>query len=603
MRGIGCYRQPPEVAGPGSPSPGAERVQKLHLVGFTTDHEGLILSARRGARTGSYSLTIDDALEEAVEERRARREDEADNDDVVTGTRRSRVESALPVREIQARLRQGRSIAEVAKAAGVDAAWVDRFAPPILAERAQVIRKVRSVPLRRARLGPSVLPIGDAVRHHLADRGVSQTPDEFTAAWTARQVSEGRWAVRFTFHHRGQDQVLRFDLDDSTGEVSTADRASSLMGYVAPRPSTPTVTSADRSRPTKAAPEERPVAKRAVVSTGFRPDPTVKAVSRSAKERERAAVAMRKAAAKRAVEGERAAARMVRERREAAARREREEQAAAARAERVAAAAQRAADAAARARKAAAKKAAAEKAKASRSKASKAAATAHRATAKKATAKKATAKKAPAKKAPARKAPAKKAPAKKAPAKKAPARKATAKKATGAQKAPPQRTNAKTSAPSVTAPRSSARPSTVQEVVRPAPGKKAAGRTPSAAATAKAVAARAVAANAVVARSVPAERAPAPEPPVRAASAVPRSVRTDGPSTDGGRLTGAAENVYGTESARAMFRRGLVEQASGDVPVTNAARTRTEPPPNGAGLAAQQSGLDRPRRRRPLRAT
>ncbi|MGH9273633.1 MAG: septation protein SepH, partial [Acidimicrobiales bacterium] len=268
-------------------------MQKLHLVGFTTDHEGLILSARRGARSGSYSLTIDDALEEAVDERRARREEEPDHDDAVAGARRTRVESALPVREIQARLRQGRSIAEVARAAGVDADWVDRFAPPILAERAQVIRKVRSVPLRRARLGPSVLPIGDAVRHHLADRGISHTPDEFAAAWSARQVAEGRWAVRFTFHHRGHDQVLRFDLDDSTGEVSTADRASSLMGYVAPRTSAPTATSAERQRPAKPAPEERPIAKRAVVSTGFRPDPTTKAVSRSAKERERAAVAMR----------------------------------------------------------------------------------------------------------------------------------------------------------------------------------------------------------------------------------------------------------------------------------------------------------------------
>jgi hypothetical protein len=49
-------------------------VQKLHLVGFTTDQTGLILSARRGARSGGYTLALDDALAQAVEELRGRRE-------------------------------------------------------------------------------------------------------------------------------------------------------------------------------------------------------------------------------------------------------------------------------------------------------------------------------------------------------------------------------------------------------------------------------------------------------------------------------------------------------------------------------------------------
>ena len=47
-------------------------VQKLHLVGFTTDHEGLILSTRRGARSGSYRVVVDEELATAVEEARAR---------------------------------------------------------------------------------------------------------------------------------------------------------------------------------------------------------------------------------------------------------------------------------------------------------------------------------------------------------------------------------------------------------------------------------------------------------------------------------------------------------------------------------------------------
>ena len=34
-------------------------MQQLHLVGFTTDHEGLIFSARKGAKTGSFVLKLD----------------------------------------------------------------------------------------------------------------------------------------------------------------------------------------------------------------------------------------------------------------------------------------------------------------------------------------------------------------------------------------------------------------------------------------------------------------------------------------------------------------------------------------------------------------
>src|SRR4051795_7743895 len=47
--------------------PGA-RVQKLHLVGFTTDIEGLIFSSRRGSRSGGYMVVLDDRLLERIEE-------------------------------------------------------------------------------------------------------------------------------------------------------------------------------------------------------------------------------------------------------------------------------------------------------------------------------------------------------------------------------------------------------------------------------------------------------------------------------------------------------------------------------------------------------
>jgi hypothetical protein len=612
-------------------------VQKLHLVGFTTDHEGLILSARRGARSGSFRLTIDSALEEAVDDLRARRSEEPEAARPAEPPRRPRVESALSVKEIQARLRTGRSIAEVARAAGVDVEWVDRFAPPVFAERAQVIAKVQSVPLRRARLGPSALPIGDAVRRNLADRGVSQTGDEFAAAWTARLVAEGRWAVRFTFHFRGRDQVLRFDLDEGTGEVTTADRASGQLGYVTPRNPTPTATSAERPRASQPTTDPRPTAKRAVVTTGFRPERTGKAVSRPAKEREKAEVALRKAAAKRAVEAERGAARKARERREAAARREREDKAAAAQVARDARAAKQAAEAATRAkaerakqaaadRKAAAEKRAAANAKAARKAPSRAPSASKRRKSSKAPVAKPSSTKAKA-------APSAKAARRPTAAKKPSA--ARSKRATPAAKAAPAAASAKSapanaanraataaSATKTAAPTKSAAVTDSTAATRPAapptpaPATRSVSATRPAAPTESAAATRSAPATATAgttkATGTP-SRAPAiPDRWTRAADRVASAAATpgplaDGPSSDGARLTGAAANVYGTESARALFRRGLVEQvSSGDIPaIADGAHGGAERRANVDGLVATRVARapERPRRVRPLRAT
>lgn len=311
-------------------------------------------------------MPLDDALAEAVEELRARQADEEGDVEELQeaeASRTPRVESALPVREIQARLRQGRTVQDVAKAAGVEPGWVERFAAPVFAEQAQVIRKVRSMALRRARLGPSSHAIGDAVRYNLAERGVALSPEEFASAWTTRQLADGRWAVRFGFRHRNKDQVLRFDVDETTGAVAAADRSSGQLGYVAPR-SSDGAAAPQRLRPAKPGGEVRPTAKRATVTTGFRPDASAtKAVSRPARERERASLAMRKAAAKRAAEAEKAATRKAKEKQEAAARRERAAKAEEARTLRERAAAEKSKAAAARKKAAATKRAAAEKAR------------------------------------------------------------------------------------------------------------------------------------------------------------------------------------------------------------------------------------------------
>ena len=568
-------------------------MQKLHLVGFTTDQKGLILSARRGARTGSFHLTVDEELAQSVEELRAKQlEAESERLEEEEAARPARVESALSVREIQARLRQGRSVADVAKAAGVDPEWVERFAPPVFAERAQVIANVQSSPLRRTRLGPSAQPIGESIRRNLADRNVSLTPEEFAEGWSARQLGDGRWAVRFHYRHRGRDNGLRFDLDDATGTIVAADRQSGQLGYITP----PTPPSPARPRPAPTASiSERGPAKRATVTVGFRPDDAPgHATSRAAKERERANEAMRRAAAKAVVEAERAAARRAKEREAELVRRQREAEAEAASRARERASEEarrvREREAAERAREAAAKKkaAAAQKRADDRAKVKAAKQAAEQARRAEAALREAERRTAAAKKEAAKKV----ATAKKAPAKKAAATQATAKKAAGRKATPKKVAEASATKTSATKTTATKKPATEPAAATKAPSKKAA---PKKAASMKApVPAKPAAApearrSPVVTMAPPrAPRASDPEPPAPRAS-----VFADDDSTGPVRILGPASS-----STTPSFRVGTVEAAQTN---PRADRLASGAAPSSNGRARERAPGER--RTRPLRAT
>ena len=69
--------------------------------------------------------------------------------------------------------------------------WVEPFAVPILAERAEVVIRARQMTLSKARLGESAQPLGAAVRWNLAGKGLGLPEDTFDAAWTAWNVTNG----------------------------------------------------------------------------------------------------------------------------------------------------------------------------------------------------------------------------------------------------------------------------------------------------------------------------------------------------------------------------------------------------------------------------
>jgi hypothetical protein len=203
-------------------------LQKLHVVGLSTEQDALILSARRGSRSGSYEVQIDEDLWEAVRASRHRRvggsDSAADRDPM-------RPQSLLTVKEVQARLRAGRAIDEVAAEAGVDAEWVERFAPPVRAEQAQVVAALRSATYTRDRGGASIEPLGMSVQRHLAERGLQVTDEEFDAGWSSYQLFDDRWMVEYRYDLRGRTHTAGWEYDLDASTIVAADRASSALAF------------------------------------------------------------------------------------------------------------------------------------------------------------------------------------------------------------------------------------------------------------------------------------------------------------------------------------------------------------------------------------
>ncbi|MBV8690513.1 MAG: DUF3071 domain-containing protein [Actinobacteria bacterium] len=531
-------------------------LQELHLVGFTTDLEALIFSTRKGAKSGSYVVSLDSEVIGKIEEALRMRgggENAGDARRVrsLAALAAPRQESLLTPKQMQAKLRIGRSISDVAREAGVDDEWVARFAAPILAEQALIIGEARERMMTKPRLGASSQPLDIALRWNLGDRGIYLEDDEYESGWGARNLRDTLWLVSFQYVSRKREQRAEWELEHTSTRLVPKNRLASDLGYVEPgrrrgpilpRPS-PVATTRVLTQPPPPPPE--PAAKAAKLTPAQKKAAAKKAAAEKAAAKKAAAkqaaaereaakklakkLAVQRAAAKRAVAKQAAAAKKTAARLAAA------KKAAEVRAEKEARARARAA------KKAAADKEAAKKAAARKAAAKKAIPRKKAAAAKKSAAKKSGAKKSSAKKSAARR-PAAKKTAKRAVAKKAPARKAAVKKV--ARKAAPRAAAAKAVVRTAAAKKAS-RPAP-KKVAKKATARKApAGRasrrvaTPVVRQAPAAAAVRAVptSSSGEVARSAaaayldarrrgPEQPAPAPAPAPAAAKAAPRQAAT-----------------------------------------------------------------------------
>src|SRR5437588_11268045 len=84
----------------------------------------------------------------------------------------------------------------------------------------------------KARLGQSTQTLGTSVRWNLADKAVAIGEEAFEQGWSAFQLQDEVWMVRFRYTSRTRLQVAEWDLDLGRNQLTSRNRLASELGYV-----------------------------------------------------------------------------------------------------------------------------------------------------------------------------------------------------------------------------------------------------------------------------------------------------------------------------------------------------------------------------------
>jgi Protein of unknown function (DUF3071) len=104
------------------------------------------------------------------------------------------MEQQMRPREIQARIRSGASVAQIAATSGLPEHRIERYAYPVLLERAQIAEMAqRAHPVRED--GPDVQTLGEVIAHTFGMRG----HDYAEANWDAWRGDDNKWVVQLAW--------------------------------------------------------------------------------------------------------------------------------------------------------------------------------------------------------------------------------------------------------------------------------------------------------------------------------------------------------------------------------------------------------------------
>ena len=207
-------------------------MRELKVVGLDVDGRRIICETTGSAE--KFILRPDDRLRAALSGERA----------VASPTQVDvEVPNVLSPRDIQSRIRAGASVEQVAAAAGVDPARVERFAHPVLLERSRAAELATAAHPVLAD-GPAVLTLLETVTTALVSRGLD--PD--ATAWDAWRNEDGRWTVQLSWKAGRSDNVAHFRFtpgahggtatafDDAAAELIDPDFDRPALRAVAPAP-------------------------------------------------------------------------------------------------------------------------------------------------------------------------------------------------------------------------------------------------------------------------------------------------------------------------------------------------------------------------------
>src|SRR5581483_6237571 len=217
----------PATAGPARGRAGAEgtTMQELRFVAVSEDGQYAVLGVP--GRSARFTLPIDERLRAVALGQTSR-----------LAQYEIEVESPLRPKEIQARIRAGETVEEIADAAGIAVERVRWFEGPVLAERAYIAEQAQTASVRRPGESTPGPRLGEITAERLSLAGAD--PDD--VQWDARKRGDGNWQVQLTFTTGGRLHVAEWLYDPRRRHVIPSDDAAarmSLPGSELPEPVAP----------------------------------------------------------------------------------------------------------------------------------------------------------------------------------------------------------------------------------------------------------------------------------------------------------------------------------------------------------------------------
>ena len=200
-------------------------MQELRFVAVSEDGQYAVLGVP--GRSARFTLPIDERLRAVALGQTSR-----------LAQYEIEVESPLRPKEIQARIRAGETVEEIADAAGIAVERVRWFEGPVLAERAYMADQAQQASVRRqgdATPGPR---LGEIVAERMKIFGAE--PDD--AQWDAKKRGDGSWLVQLAFITGGRLHTAEWIFDPRRRHVLPADDNAarmSLPGSEPPQPAAP----------------------------------------------------------------------------------------------------------------------------------------------------------------------------------------------------------------------------------------------------------------------------------------------------------------------------------------------------------------------------